>query len=143
MSVSNYFSSSFSEARVKFKSAAQQAGSSLYAYTLKGFTGPDNEELITDVAVMGPEDASNVLLLISGTHGVEGFAGSGCQVGFFIDELYKVLPPDTLTILIHAFLMASLGSVVQMKQMLISTATFKTLPILCLHPKLTRKYMNG
>jgi hypothetical protein len=42
------------------------------------------------------------LLLISGTHGVEGFAGSGCQVGFFRDGWYGALARDTCAILVHA-----------------------------------------
>lgn len=51
---------------------------------------------------MDPNDAENVLFIISGAHGVEGFAGSGCQVGFFIDELYEAFPSNTLCVLIHA-----------------------------------------
>ena len=47
--------------------------------------------LSIDAGVIGPPDASRGLLLISGTHGVEGFAGSGGQVGFFRDSLYEAL----------------------------------------------------
>ena len=44
----------------------------------------------------------SVLVLISATHGVEGFCGAGCQVGYLVDRLYGSLPPTTRTILIHA-----------------------------------------
>jgi hypothetical protein len=33
---------------------------------------------------------------------VEGFAGSGCQVGFFRDSLYEVLGKNTCAIVVHA-----------------------------------------
>jgi hypothetical protein len=46
--------------------------------------------------------ARNLLLVISGTHGVEGFAGSGCQVGFFDDQLYESLPPHAGATIVHA-----------------------------------------
>ena len=55
-----------------------------------------------DVAVLGPADASRCLLLISGTHGVEGFAGSGCQVGFFRDAWHGALAANTCAVLVHA-----------------------------------------
>ena len=34
----------------------------------------------------------HLLLIISGTHGVEGLCGSGCQVGFLRDRVYEGLP---------------------------------------------------
>ena len=44
--------------------------------------GPVGEDCIADVAWLGPEDASKLLILVSGTHGAEGYAGSGCQVAW-------------------------------------------------------------
>jgi hypothetical protein len=102
MSISNYFASTYAEAREKFRTTAKQSGADLHSYELNEFSGPNNEALTTDVALIGPNDAENVLFIISGTHGVEGFAGSGCQVGFFIDELYEAFPSNTLCVLIHA-----------------------------------------
>jgi predicted deacylase len=43
-----------------------------------------------------------VLLIISGTHGVEGFCGSGCQVGILTDRLYEALPAEGSLLLVHA-----------------------------------------
>jgi hypothetical protein len=46
--------------------------------------GIDGEELAIDVAVIGPDDAESVLLIVvSGTHGVEGFTGSALQHHWF------------------------------------------------------------
>jgi len=38
---------------------------------------PDGSPLATDSAWLGPASASRVLVVIGGTHGIEGFAGSG------------------------------------------------------------------
>src|SRR5205807_10591933 len=35
-------------------------------------------------------------------HGVEGFGGAGCQVGFLIDRLYEALPSSGCALLVHA-----------------------------------------
>jgi len=73
------FSQSYPEAREKFLNAARKAGAHLSQYVLDQ-AGPDGGSLSTDVAFVGPADASSVLVTISGTHGVEGFFGSGTQV---------------------------------------------------------------
>jgi len=41
-----------------------------------------------------------MLVLISGTHGIEGFAGSACQAGILHAGIE--LPPDTGLLLVHA-----------------------------------------
>lgn len=101
-SVSDYFASTYQEARGKFLAAAEGARARLSSYQLPDLSGPSDEELAVDVAVLGPRDPESVLLLISATHGVEGFCGSGCQVGFFQDKLSDALPPSTATVLVHA-----------------------------------------
>jgi hypothetical protein len=60
--------------------------------------------LSTDVIWIGDADAKKVLVLISGTHGVEGFCGSAIQ-SFILQALqasWLVLPPNTALLLIHA-----------------------------------------
>jgi hypothetical protein len=73
------FSATYAEARDKFLGAATAAGASLSAY-VHPERGPDGGELAADVAWIGPADAAGVLVLVSGTHGVEGHCGSGAQV---------------------------------------------------------------
>ena len=102
MPIKDYFSSSYAEARAKFLDAARHAEAELASYRLPDYSGPTDEELVVDVARMRVARARNLLLVISGTHGVEGFAGSGCQVGFFDDQLYEALLPHAGAILIHA-----------------------------------------
>lgn len=55
-----------------------------------------------DVAQVGADSPKNLLILISGTHGVEGFCGSGCQVGYLTDRVYEALPADARVLLVHA-----------------------------------------
>jgi hypothetical protein len=102
MPVSDYFSDSYAEARDKFRAAAHAAGARLAPYALPGHRGPAGQELSVDVGLIGPLDARRGLLLISGTHGAEGFCGSGCQVGFCVDRLYEAFPGDALIVLAHA-----------------------------------------
>jgi hypothetical protein len=66
--------------------------------------GPEGEKLVTDTAWIGPEDASRVLVLIGGTHGIEGFAGSAVQIDLLtlITEGLVVIPADTAVLMIHA-----------------------------------------
>jgi len=73
------FSASYAEARSKFLDAATDAGASLTSYSHPE-QGPDSGALFTDCAWIGPKDAKSVLVLVSGTHGVEGFCGSGAQI---------------------------------------------------------------
>ena len=102
MPVSDYFSASYTEARGKFRAAAEAGGAHLTAYRLQTHRGPSGEALSIDVAIIGSAMARRGLLLISGTHGVEGFCGSGCQVGFFVDRLHEALPADGVAVLVHA-----------------------------------------
>ena len=92
-----YFSNTYAEARAKFLRAAEQAGAGIDT-----FENPASREtgLFTDVAVLGSLGAPNALVLMSGTHGVEGFAGSGIQTGFL--ETSIDVPGDLAIIMIHA-----------------------------------------
>ena len=63
--------------------------------------GP-TEALCTDVALFGPKHSKSVLLIISGTHGVEGFAGSAIQTGLLRERVVSTLPDGVGVLLIHA-----------------------------------------
>ncbi len=102
MPVSEYFANTYADARSKFLDAARTANAGLTGYPHPHLRGPGNEELAIDVARLGPADAEAALILISGLHGVEGFCGSGCQVGYLTDQLHQALPAGTATILVHA-----------------------------------------
>jgi hypothetical protein len=98
MPIDELFAEDYAAARIKFRTAAEAAGAALHAYEHPSQRGPTGEKLSIDVAVVGASAASRCLLLISGTHGVEGFAGSGCQVGFFRDSWYGALDRNTCAV---------------------------------------------
>lgn len=109
-SIRSSFADEYGDARRLFLDAATAAGASLTAWE-NPLRGPHGEPLTTDVAWLGPEDAGRVLVLISATHGVEGFCGSGVQVDWLTrnagddagaDAGAGPLPADTAVLLIHA-----------------------------------------
>jgi hypothetical protein len=93
------FSRSYAEARDRFVAAARQAGAEP-GHWPHPLTGPAGEALSCDTAWLGPADASRVLVIVSATHGVEGFAGSGPQIALL--RRPPALPPDTAVLLMHA-----------------------------------------
>jgi len=65
---------------------------------------PDGGPLITDSVWIGPEQAAKVLVLIAGTHGIEGFAGSAIQLDMLslIANSHVAIPDNTAVLMIHA-----------------------------------------
>ena len=62
------FAADYSEAREKFLAAARIAGAATSRYD-NPTKGPRGESLSTDVARLGPDDASKIVVAISSTHG--------------------------------------------------------------------------
>jgi hypothetical protein len=92
----------YRQARDRFRRAAQERGAALDSYLHPTCAGPDGAPLRTDVAWLGPPNAANVLVCVSGTHGVEGRCGSACQVDILINPPNTDPPPATATLFIHA-----------------------------------------
>jgi hypothetical protein len=91
----------YAESRARFLEAAAdvQALVTSYDHPARGLTG---ETLAIDVADVGPEDAASVLIIVSGTHGVEGFTGSALQhhwIAHHADERSE----NMRVVLVHAF----------------------------------------
>lgn len=95
------FSRDFAAARTHFREAAAAAGASLDTHSYP-VSGPGGEDLSTDVAWIGPRDAENVFITVSGTHGVEGFCGSAAQIDWLSRGEASRLQPTTAAMLIHA-----------------------------------------
>jgi hypothetical protein len=100
--VAEYFSQDYHSARGLFQHAAQSAGAALQTFELPGHRDPSNRPLSIDVGRIGAREPDRALVILSGTHGVEGFCGSGCQVGFFVDHLCRALPASACALLVHA-----------------------------------------
>lgn len=101
MNSADSFSADYSRAREKFRAAALEAGASLEAIGHPE-RGPGGEALATDIAWLGPRAASAVLVMISATHGVEGFCGSGAQTDWLRRGEARRLPAATAALLVHA-----------------------------------------
>ena len=95
------FSQSYAEARAKFRATAQAAGADLTALA-HPMMGPNGEQLACDVARFGAADAPAVLWINSATHGVEGYCGSGAQIGMMALGWHRRLPPGVALLLTHA-----------------------------------------
>ncbi|MGO4302401.1 M14 family metallopeptidase [Cupriavidus sp. RAF12] len=83
--IARCFARSYAEARQKFLTAARQTGATLTEFPHPTQTGHEGETLAMDVAWVGADDARHVVLVTSGTHGAEGFCGSGAQVAMLGD----------------------------------------------------------
>lgn len=95
------FPARYAAARQAFLDAATAAGAAVESVPHPE-TGPDGEALALDVARFGPEGARRVLVVASGTHGVEGRAGSGIQRALVAGGRCGRLPADVAVVLIHA-----------------------------------------
>ena len=101
MTAAKYFPASYDEGRANFRDAAAAEGLETVAYK-NPTKGPEGQELTTDVCWIGPRDAERVLVAMSGTHGNEGYCGSGVQHAWLREGLYKEVPEGTAQLLIHA-----------------------------------------
>ena len=94
-----YFSSSYDEARSRFRSACERHGAQQEALALD-LQGPSGEALTIDLAWFGPRDAKRVVVTSSGTHGIEGYMGSAAQLAVLDRDL--TLPDGVALLMIHA-----------------------------------------
>ncbi len=94
------YSVDYSILRQRFLAAARKAGAALFEYP-HPLHGPKGETLATDVAYLGARNASKLVVLISGTHGVEGQFGSACQAEWLAANCPWELPGDTAVVVVH------------------------------------------
>ncbi len=103
MAEQNWFSADYQMARAAFLKAAHDHGFDVISHHHQ-LTGPDGAALATDIVHCGalPGDATKRLILSSGTHGIEGYAGSAIQTALLTKGLFDKLPPTVGVTLIHA-----------------------------------------
>jgi predicted deacylase len=58
--------------------------------------------LTTEVALFGPKEAEVMIVIASGTHGVEGYAGAACQIHFMTRYLNTYAQYPIAFLLVHA-----------------------------------------
>lgn len=97
----HFFSDNFRQAQQRLRSAALRMG--IYArHYVHPLRGVDGEPLGTDVYLVGNPLAPRILAIESGTHGVEGYAGSAIQLALFEEILPNFRSADTAVLVIHA-----------------------------------------
>ncbi|HZT18681.1 MAG TPA: M14 family metallopeptidase [Dongiaceae bacterium] len=97
----DFFSGNYTQARKAFREAAEGAGAAIESYHNPA-TGPGGIPLSTETARLGPVGAERLMIVLSGTHGVECFCGSGLQVGWLKSGLASEMPRGVALLLIHA-----------------------------------------
>jgi len=95
------FSTCYGDARKKFLDSVERLQLSVHSIEHE-LRGPNDEVLAVDVAHLGNLEATRLITVISGTHGVEGLAGSACQVDWLSRFHRTVLPNDIAVLLVHA-----------------------------------------
>lgn len=97
-----YFSSSYAEARGRFLRASRDGRAHIQSYVHPTQVGPQGEELAVDLALFGNRHAKRIMIVISGTHGVEAFAGSAAQAALMHNNIGQNLPTNTALLLVHS-----------------------------------------
>ena len=104
--ISNDFTRSFAldyaGARAKFLAVAGELGCALSSYKHPSATGRNGAELFIDVARLGDARAPSQLVIVSGTHGLEGLSGSAAQIGWMQSDFARALPRGVSVLLVHA-----------------------------------------
>jgi predicted deacylase len=99
--MNTYFSNDYQEARNKFMEASYEIGAHTESFRAS-VVSSKGEPLYTDIASIGIENATNILVLMSGTHGVEGFAGSAIQTGVLRENIDYNSKQNVGIIMVHA-----------------------------------------
>jgi Protein of unknown function (DUF2817) len=97
-----YFSKDYFEARDRFLIAATGANARVTSVEHPSAKGPGGRPIFMDCAALGSPDAAHALVVISGTHGPEGYCGSGVQTGLLLDGQAQSWAKTMRVILIHA-----------------------------------------
>ncbi|MCY4566160.1 MAG: DUF2817 domain-containing protein, partial [Gammaproteobacteria bacterium] len=100
MGSGQYFHRSYVAVRGAFRDAVTLRGGEVLTCAHPS-TGPAGEPLATDVARLGDESASRVLLLVTGVHGVEGYCGAGALIGWLQSDGPEGLPDNVAVVLVN------------------------------------------
>jgi hypothetical protein len=95
------FFKAYSAARAGFLEAASKTNARIRSHPHPTAQGPDRRPIHIDRAVFGSDVAEKVLLVISGTHGLEGQAGSAAQTALVQSGLLREVPGDVRVVLVH------------------------------------------
>ncbi|MDD9951849.1 MAG: DUF2817 domain-containing protein [Zetaproteobacteria bacterium] len=98
----DYFANSYTEARQKFLQSTTSAGYQTWHQQLPDHHGAAGEKLYMDFALCGNPKATTGFLMLSGTHGVEGFCGSALQSQLTDSGFFQEYTQECRILLVHA-----------------------------------------
>ena len=96
--MSIHFRPDYAACRDYFLDLAAASGGALQRVTNPA-TGPGGLDLSTEFLRLGPKDAGQAMIIVSGTHGAEGFAGSAIQCAWLASR--PALPEGLAVLLVH------------------------------------------
>ena len=98
------FARDYAEAREGFLAAAARRGLAVASVLHPSRKGAKGEDLAMDSVLLGSLASESLLIVTSGTHGVEGFCGSGCQRALLgDDEMFQRIEAAKIAVLfVHA-----------------------------------------
>ena len=94
------FSDDYFTARDKFRFSCVAHGFELEFFECPA-KGPEDQSLSVDIGYRGPADPQNLFVTVSGVHGVEGMAGSACQLDFLLNDYAGTFPSDCGVLFVH------------------------------------------
>ena len=97
-----HFPKDYREARANFVAACEAADLGITSRVHPSATGADGKPLFLDTTTIGPIEAPKAMLLISGTHGVEGYFGSAAQTGLVREGIARHVPKGVKLVMLHA-----------------------------------------
>ncbi|MCF7982430.1 MAG: M14 family metallopeptidase, partial [Pseudomonadales bacterium] len=99
------FPANYHEARKALKTLSQSCPQleDIQSYPLSGASNSEHDNLSTETLWLGPSSAENLVVLISATHGVEGFVGAAVQTDL-LQRIHRdaLLPANTALLMIFA-----------------------------------------
>jgi hypothetical protein len=93
--------SSYLESRDRFNELAKSLGVEPRSF-IHDERANDGVRLSTDTVYLGPADARAIVVISSGTHGVEGYGGAACQFRFMQTWRERFSSSEIAYLLVHA-----------------------------------------
>lgn len=91
----------YHDSRARFRQLATELLADTAAFALDP-RDASASALTTDTAYFGAANAPLLIVISSGTHGVEGYVGASCQLRFMLRQAHRALPPHVGVLLVHA-----------------------------------------
>ena len=99
-----FFAPTYAAARAGFLEGVRRLGIAPESHVHPTARGAQDEALAMDAALAGDPEGASLLVVTAGTHGVEGFCGSGCQRALLADDdlLRRATSGGVAILLVHA-----------------------------------------